>query len=145
MRVRRAVPGPSARPAPPCRARAAHGRWQVCPSTLHPGRQSPSAHHVMEGLELTLSTSVLRSIWSLDGLERGQRVGVCRFSCRLFKTSSPIPWFFSLRDTLVSYMETKDGDVLPEVEAQFPEEIQLSNCVSVWKMAVELKRGRQMR
>ncbi|XP_071075531.1 E3 ubiquitin-protein ligase RNF213 isoform X3 [Desmodus rotundus] len=52
---------------------------------------------------------------------------------------------WSLRDTLVSYMETKDGDVLPEVEAQFPEEIQLSNCVSVWKMAVELKRGRQMR
>ncbi|KAF6091974.1 hypothetical protein HJG60_000149 [Phyllostomus discolor] len=52
---------------------------------------------------------------------------------------------WSLRDTLVSYMETKDCDTLPEMEAQFPEEILLSNCVSVWKMAVELKRGRQMR
>ncbi|XP_036924176.1 E3 ubiquitin-protein ligase RNF213 isoform X2 [Sturnira hondurensis] len=52
---------------------------------------------------------------------------------------------WSLRDTLVSYMETKDGDILPEMEAQFPEEILLSNCVSVWKVAVELKRGRQMR
>ncbi|XP_053516781.1 E3 ubiquitin-protein ligase RNF213 [Artibeus jamaicensis] len=52
---------------------------------------------------------------------------------------------WSLRDTLVSYMETKDGDVLPEMEAQFPEDILLSNCVSAWKVAVELKRGRQMR
>lgn len=58
---------------------------------------------------------------------------------------SPVPWSFSLRDTLVSYMETKDSDILAEVEFQFPEEILLSNCVSVWKTAAELKRGRQAR
>lgn len=45
----------------------------------------------------------------------------------------------------MSYMETKDSDILAEVESQFPEEILLSNCVSVWKTAAELKRGRQAR
>lgn len=45
----------------------------------------------------------------------------------------------------MSYMETKDSDILAEVEFQFPEEILLSNCVSVWKTAAELKRGRQAR
>lgn len=58
---------------------------------------------------------------------------------------SIVPWFFSLRDTLVSYMETKDSEIPPEMESQFPEEILLSNCVAVWKMAAELKRNRQMR
>ncbi|XP_010854827.1 PREDICTED: E3 ubiquitin-protein ligase RNF213 [Bison bison bison] len=52
---------------------------------------------------------------------------------------------WSLRDTLVSYMETKDSEIPPEMESQFPEEILLSNCVAVWKMAAELKRNRQMR
>ncbi|KAI5277308.1 hypothetical protein MUG91_G144n75 [Manis pentadactyla] len=52
---------------------------------------------------------------------------------------------WSLRDTLVSYMETKDSDILPEMESRFPEDIPLSNCVSVWKMAAELKRDRQVR
>lgn len=52
---------------------------------------------------------------------------------------------WSLRETLVSYMETKDSDILAEVESQFPEEILLSSCVSVWKTAAELKRGRQAR
>ncbi|KAK2493809.1 hypothetical protein MC885_004327 [Smutsia gigantea] len=52
---------------------------------------------------------------------------------------------WSLRDTLVSYMETKDSEILPEMESQFPEDIPLSNCVSVWKMAAELKRDRQIR
>ncbi|XP_058417797.1 E3 ubiquitin-protein ligase RNF213 isoform X3 [Diceros bicornis minor] len=52
---------------------------------------------------------------------------------------------WSLRDTLVSYMETKENEILPEVEFQFPEKILLSNCVSVWKMAAELKWDRQMR
>lgn len=49
----------------------------------------------------------------------------------------------SLRDTLVSYLETKDCEV-PELE-QFPEEILLSSCVPVWKAAAALKRGRQAR
>uniref|UniRef100_F6YJA2 Ring finger protein 213 n=1 Tax=Equus caballus TaxID=9796 RepID=F6YJA2_HORSE len=52
---------------------------------------------------------------------------------------------WSLRDTLVSYMETKENEILPEMEFQIPENILLSNCVSVWKMAAELKRARQMR
>nr|KAF6454439.1 hypothetical protein HJG63_000153 [Rousettus aegyptiacus] len=52
---------------------------------------------------------------------------------------------WSLRDTLVSYMETKDDYALPEMESQFPEQIPLSNCVSVWKLAAQLKRDRQMK
>ncbi|XP_021565820.1 E3 ubiquitin-protein ligase RNF213, partial [Carlito syrichta] len=51
---------------------------------------------------------------------------------------------WSLRETLVSYMETKESE-LPEMESQFPEEILLSSCVSVWKMAADLKRDRQTR
>lgn len=50
---------------------------------------------------------------------------------------------WSLRDTLVSYLETKDCEV-PELE-EFPEEILLSSCVPVWKAAAALKRGRQAR
>uniref|UniRef100_A0A8C6W1W9 Uncharacterized protein n=2 Tax=Nannospalax galili TaxID=1026970 RepID=A0A8C6W1W9_NANGA len=52
---------------------------------------------------------------------------------------------WSLRDTLVSYMETKESDVLPEVEFQFPEEIPMSNCISVWKAAATQKLNRQAR
>ncbi|XP_023412590.2 E3 ubiquitin-protein ligase RNF213 isoform X4 [Loxodonta africana] len=52
---------------------------------------------------------------------------------------------WSLRDTLVSYMETKDGDIPPELESQFPEEILLSSCVPVWNMAAELKQRRHTR
>uniref|UniRef100_A0A8C3WRW7 E3 ubiquitin-protein ligase RNF213 n=1 Tax=Catagonus wagneri TaxID=51154 RepID=A0A8C3WRW7_9CETA len=52
---------------------------------------------------------------------------------------------WSLRDTLVSYMETKDSEIPPEMEYQFPEEILLSHCVSVWKTAAELKRNRHAR
>ncbi|XP_013361468.1 PREDICTED: E3 ubiquitin-protein ligase RNF213 isoform X2 [Chinchilla lanigera] len=50
---------------------------------------------------------------------------------------------WSLRDTLVSYMETKDSEVPPDLESQFPEEILLSSCVSVWKAAAIRKRDRQ--
>ncbi|XP_039082113.1 E3 ubiquitin-protein ligase RNF213 isoform X2 [Hyaena hyaena] len=52
---------------------------------------------------------------------------------------------WSLRDTLVSYMETKEGEIPPELEFRFPEEILLSSCVPVWRTAAELKRGRQVR
>ncbi|XP_012308178.2 E3 ubiquitin-protein ligase RNF213 isoform X2 [Aotus nancymaae] len=52
---------------------------------------------------------------------------------------------WSLRDTLVSYMETKESEILPEMESHFPEEILLASCVSVWKIAAVLKRDRQMR
>ncbi|XP_071066939.1 E3 ubiquitin-protein ligase RNF213 isoform X2 [Dasypus novemcinctus] len=52
---------------------------------------------------------------------------------------------WKLRDTLVSYMDTKDCDVLPLMEYQFPKEIPLSCCTSVWKAAAELKQNRQLR
>lgn len=52
---------------------------------------------------------------------------------------------WSLKDTLVSYMETKESDVLPEVESQFPEEILMSSCISVWKAAATRKQDRQAR
>ncbi|XP_052615833.1 E3 ubiquitin-protein ligase RNF213 isoform X2 [Peromyscus californicus insignis] len=52
---------------------------------------------------------------------------------------------WSLKDTLVSYMETKESDVLPEVESQFPEEILMSSCISVWKAAATQKQDRQAR
>lgn len=40
-------------------------------------------------------------------------------------------------------METKDSEIPPELEYQFPEEILLSNCVPAWSLAVGLKRARQ--
>ncbi|XP_045839965.1 E3 ubiquitin-protein ligase RNF213 isoform X2 [Meles meles] len=52
---------------------------------------------------------------------------------------------WSLRDTLVSYMETKDSEIPPELEFQFPEKILLCSCVPVWSMAAELRRARQVR
>ncbi|XP_070250935.1 E3 ubiquitin-protein ligase RNF213 isoform X3 [Myotis yumanensis] len=52
---------------------------------------------------------------------------------------------WSLRETLVSYMETKEVDIPPEMEGQFPEEILLCHCVSAWKTAALLKRARQAR
>uniref|UniRef100_A0A452STR8 Ring finger protein 213 n=1 Tax=Ursus americanus TaxID=9643 RepID=A0A452STR8_URSAM len=50
---------------------------------------------------------------------------------------------WSLRETLVSYMETKDSEIPPELEHQFPEKILLCSCVPVWSAAAELKQGRQ--
>ncbi|XP_006105644.1 E3 ubiquitin-protein ligase RNF213 [Myotis lucifugus] len=52
---------------------------------------------------------------------------------------------WSLRDTLVSCMERKDGDIPPEMESLFPEEILLCHCVSAWKTAAMLKWARQTR
>ncbi|XP_035293735.1 E3 ubiquitin-protein ligase RNF213 isoform X3 [Cricetulus griseus] len=52
---------------------------------------------------------------------------------------------WSLRDTLVSYMETKESEGLPEVESHFPEEILMSSCISVWEAAVTRKQDRQAR
>ncbi|XP_034881723.1 E3 ubiquitin-protein ligase RNF213 isoform X2 [Mirounga leonina] len=52
---------------------------------------------------------------------------------------------WTLRDTLASYMETKNSEILPELEFQLPEKILLCNCVPVWSLAAELKRGRQGR
>ncbi|XP_054544611.1 E3 ubiquitin-protein ligase RNF213 isoform X2 [Talpa occidentalis] len=52
---------------------------------------------------------------------------------------------WSLRDTLLSYLDTKECEAPPGVESQFPEELPLSSCVCVWKTAAELKRDWQMR
>ncbi|XP_051851384.1 E3 ubiquitin-protein ligase RNF213 [Antechinus flavipes] len=51
---------------------------------------------------------------------------------------------WSLRETLVSYMETKESEIPSEMESQFPEEILLSNCIAVWKAAASLKQDRRL-
>uniref|UniRef100_A0A7N4NKI3 Ring finger protein 213 n=1 Tax=Sarcophilus harrisii TaxID=9305 RepID=A0A7N4NKI3_SARHA len=51
---------------------------------------------------------------------------------------------WSLRETLVSYMETKESEIPSEMESQFPEEILLSNCIAVWKAAANLKQDRRL-
>uniref|UniRef100_A0A672G984 Ring finger protein 213 n=2 Tax=Salarias fasciatus TaxID=181472 RepID=A0A672G984_SALFA len=49
---------------------------------------------------------------------------------------------WSLKDTLVAYMERKDMDVPPEVEEHFPEEITLAHYVEAWKFIVDFKNER---
>ncbi|XP_058845819.1 E3 ubiquitin-protein ligase rnf213-alpha-like isoform X2 [Acipenser ruthenus] len=52
---------------------------------------------------------------------------------------------WSLKDTLISYIERKDLDIPPELEEFFPEEILLSQCVEAWKFAVTYKQDRMQR
>ncbi|XP_030645560.1 E3 ubiquitin-protein ligase rnf213-alpha-like [Chanos chanos] len=52
---------------------------------------------------------------------------------------------WSLRDTVMSYMERKDLDVPPDVEEHFPEEILLSQYIEAWKFMVVLKQERNQR
>uniref|UniRef100_A0A674BBP2 RING-type E3 ubiquitin transferase n=1 Tax=Salmo trutta TaxID=8032 RepID=A0A674BBP2_SALTR len=52
---------------------------------------------------------------------------------------------YSLKDTLVAYMERKNLDIPPDVEEFFPEEIELSQYIEAWKFAVALKRERSQR
>ncbi|XP_041076276.1 E3 ubiquitin-protein ligase rnf213-alpha-like isoform X2 [Polyodon spathula] len=52
---------------------------------------------------------------------------------------------WSLKDTLISYIERKDLDSPPELEEFFPEEILLSQCVEAWKFAVTYKQDRMQR
>ncbi|XP_029944702.1 E3 ubiquitin-protein ligase rnf213-alpha-like [Salarias fasciatus] len=49
---------------------------------------------------------------------------------------------WSLKETLVAYMERKDMDVPPEVEEHFPEEISLAHYVEAWKFIVDFKNER---
>ncbi|XP_027705939.1 E3 ubiquitin-protein ligase RNF213 [Vombatus ursinus] len=51
---------------------------------------------------------------------------------------------WSLKETLVSYMETKESEIPPEMESQFPEEILLSHCIAVWKAAAGFKQDRRL-
>ncbi|XP_042525946.1 E3 ubiquitin-protein ligase RNF213 [Dipodomys spectabilis] len=48
-----------------------------------------------------------------------------------------------IKETLVNYMIFKESEPLPEVESQFPEEIPMSSCISVWKAAATRKQERQ--
>lgn len=52
---------------------------------------------------------------------------------------------WSLKVTLVSYLERKDMDVSPDVEEFFPDEICLSHYVEAWKFSVAFKRERTQR
>uniref|UniRef100_A0A8C3XRT9 RING-type E3 ubiquitin transferase n=1 Tax=Chelydra serpentina TaxID=8475 RepID=A0A8C3XRT9_CHESE len=51
---------------------------------------------------------------------------------------------WSLKDTLLSYIERKGSNVLTELEDLFPEEILLSHCIAAWKAAAVLKRDRRL-
>ncbi|XP_077780215.1 E3 ubiquitin-protein ligase RNF213-like [Podarcis muralis] len=51
---------------------------------------------------------------------------------------------WSLKDTLVPYLETKGSNIPEELEDTFPEEILLSQCIAVWKVAAALKRDRRL-
>uniref|UniRef100_A0A670HUU1 RING-type E3 ubiquitin transferase n=1 Tax=Podarcis muralis TaxID=64176 RepID=A0A670HUU1_PODMU len=51
---------------------------------------------------------------------------------------------WSLRDTLISYLERKGSNILEELEDTFPEEIPLSQCIAAWKVAATLKRERRL-
>ncbi|GLD49345.1 E3 ubiquitin-protein ligase rnf213-alpha-like protein, partial [Lates japonicus] len=52
---------------------------------------------------------------------------------------------WSLKITLVSYMERKDLDIPPDVEELFPDEICLSHYVEAWKFIVAFKQERGQR
>uniref|UniRef100_A0A8C2ZVG6 RING-type E3 ubiquitin transferase n=1 Tax=Cyclopterus lumpus TaxID=8103 RepID=A0A8C2ZVG6_CYCLU len=52
---------------------------------------------------------------------------------------------WSLKVTLVSYMERKDLDAPPDVEELFPEEIHLSQYVEAWKFSMAFKQERGQR
>uniref|UniRef100_A0A4W4H2I6 RING-type domain-containing protein n=1 Tax=Electrophorus electricus TaxID=8005 RepID=A0A4W4H2I6_ELEEL len=49
---------------------------------------------------------------------------------------------WSLKDTLVSYMERKNLDIPLDVEAAFPDQIQLSQLVETWKFTITHKQQR---
>lgn len=52
---------------------------------------------------------------------------------------------WSLKDTLMSYMERKDLDIPPDVEELFPGEICLSQYVEAWKFIMAFKQERGQR
>uniref|UniRef100_A0A8C6SRP6 Uncharacterized protein n=1 Tax=Neogobius melanostomus TaxID=47308 RepID=A0A8C6SRP6_9GOBI len=52
---------------------------------------------------------------------------------------------WSLKDTMVAYLERKDLDVPLDVEDLFPEEICLSHYVEAWKLCVSFKQERTQR
>uniref|UniRef100_A0A8C7K856 Ring finger protein 213 n=1 Tax=Oncorhynchus kisutch TaxID=8019 RepID=A0A8C7K856_ONCKI len=55
------------------------------------------------------------------------------------------PDTYSLKDTLVSYMERKDLDVPHDVDELFPGEISLAQYIEAWKFTVAFKQERSQR
>uniref|UniRef100_A0A8C8S421 RING-type E3 ubiquitin transferase n=1 Tax=Pelusios castaneus TaxID=367368 RepID=A0A8C8S421_9SAUR len=51
---------------------------------------------------------------------------------------------WSLKDTLISYIDRKGSNVLTELEGMFPEGILLSQSIAAWKAAAVLKRDRRL-
>lgn len=60
-------------------------------------------------------------------------------------TPPPAHSALSLQETLVSYMDSQESEVLPDLDTQFPKEIPLASCVAVWEAATRLKWDRQAR
>lgn len=60
-------------------------------------------------------------------------------------TPPPTHSVLSLQETLVSYMDSQESKMLPDLDTQFPNEIPLASCVAVWKAATRLKWDRQAR
>ncbi|KAM9843458.1 E3 ubiquitin-protein ligase rnf213-alpha-like [Aulostomus maculatus] len=52
---------------------------------------------------------------------------------------------WSLKETLVSYMEFKDLDIPGDLEEHFPDEIHLSQCVEAWKFVNSVRQERSHR
>ncbi|XP_062976189.1 E3 ubiquitin-protein ligase RNF213-like [Elgaria multicarinata webbii] len=51
---------------------------------------------------------------------------------------------WSLKHTLIPYLESKDSNPLEELDDMFPEEIPLSQCIAAWKLAATLKQNRRL-
>ncbi|XP_067319963.1 E3 ubiquitin-protein ligase RNF213 isoform X2 [Anolis sagrei] len=51
---------------------------------------------------------------------------------------------WSLKDTLIPYLEGKESITLADELETFPEEILLCHCVAAWKVAAALKRDRRL-
>ncbi|XP_062875116.1 E3 ubiquitin-protein ligase rnf213-alpha [Trichomycterus rosablanca] len=52
---------------------------------------------------------------------------------------------WSVKDTVISYIERKDKDVAPDVQELFPDEILLEHYIEAWKFSVLLKHERNQR
>ncbi|XP_053146867.1 E3 ubiquitin-protein ligase RNF213-like isoform X2 [Hemicordylus capensis] len=51
---------------------------------------------------------------------------------------------WSLKETLIPYLDRKGSDVPGELEDAFPEKVPLSQCIAVWKAAAALKHDRRL-
>ncbi|XP_076856258.1 E3 ubiquitin-protein ligase rnf213-alpha-like isoform X2 [Brachyhypopomus gauderio] len=89
--------------------------------------------------EQLLASFLSRSRADVWLLEMHEFLLLCLKSQRAADTFRP-NW--SLKDTLASYLERKNLDVPRDVEAAFPDQIQLSQLVETWKFTVTYKQQR---